>query len=354
MRVALIIPSLANKGPVLVVKELVDNLVRSGVICTVYYFDHICEVKMSCKTQQIRFSERIEFEKYDIIHCHLFRPDAWGFRWSFIKGVRKKLVSTIHNYFKDDLSFSYSKYKAIAGALLWRLYWSRFNRLVILTHSASKYYADYVSPRKLSVVYNGRNVQPEDIDGQDKAVFNEIRNHGRKVLGTIASFNARKGLEQVIKFLPGNPEFSFVIIGDGPEKNNLINLAHRLQVEDRVIFMGPRMNGFRYNQYFDVFMIPSRAEGVPLALLEAAALKVPIVCSNIDVFREVFAEDEVFFFELDNLESMRNALDKWRKEGASFSARAHERYLSCYTSEAMTANYMKIYTEIKNNHPNNR
>jgi glycosyltransferase involved in cell wall biosynthesis len=352
MRVAFIIPSLANKGPVLVVKELVDNLIKSGATCSVYYFDSISEVDMACATKQIRLSDKIDFARYDVIHCHLFRPDAWGFRWSFTKGVRKKLVSTIHNYFKDDLSFSYSRYKAAVGAFLWRLYWSRFSRLVVLTYSASKYYADYVSPRKINVVYNGRNVIPEDIDEQDKAVFLEIRNRGQKILGTIASFNARKGLEQVIKFLPDNPEFSFVVIGDGPEKNNLINLARHLRVEDRVRFMGPRINGYRYNQYFDVFMIPSRAEGVPLALLEAAALKVPIVCSDIDVFKEVFAEDEVFFFELDNLHSLRDALNKWRENGLEFRTRAYEKYLSCYTSSAMTANYMKIYTEIKNSHSN--
>lgn len=347
MKVAFILPSLANKGPVLVVRELADNFAQRGVECSVYYFDAISEVEMPCRTERISMLQKVDFSSYDIIHCHLLRPDIFGFINSFRAGNRKKLVTTLHNFFWEDLSFSYPGIGKYIGKVLWQISWRRFNKIVVLSEVAKKYYYRYINRDKLTTIYNGREVQHLAIEEQDKLIFNAFRENGLTILGTIASFNARKGLEQIVKLLAINKKYAFVVVGDGPEKGELQSLARSLNVEERICFIGMRANGFRYNSSFDVFVIPSRSEGVPLALLEAVSLKVPVLCSDIDVFKELFTEEEVLFFKLDDIESMNHTLSSLPDQRELYISKAYKRYTDNYTSKAMADKYFELYTAMK-------
>lgn len=61
MKLAYIVPSLAQRGPVLVVFHLVQEMLAHGHECTVYYFDNIIELKFPCKTERIFFLSLLIF-----------------------------------------------------------------------------------------------------------------------------------------------------------------------------------------------------------------------------------------------------------------------------------------------------
>ena len=65
-----------------------------------------------------------------------------------------------------------------------------------------------------------------------------------------------------------------VIIGDGPEKNNLIELAEKLRITDKTLFLGKRSDVNILLQGMDVFLMPSKYEGFGIAALEAATSRV--------------------------------------------------------------------------------
>lgn len=71
-----------------------------------------------------------------------------------------------------------------------------------------------------------------------------------------------------------------LILGEGPERINLLRLVHELDVGDTVELPGFRENPFPDIVAADLFCLPSRYEGFPLAVLEALALGVPIVASE--------------------------------------------------------------------------
>jgi glycosyltransferase involved in cell wall biosynthesis/O-antigen/teichoic acid export membrane protein len=71
-----------------------------------------------------------------------------------------------------------------------------------------------------------------------------------------------------------------VVLGEGPERINLLRLVQELGVDDTVELPGFRENPFPDIVAADLFCLPSRYEGFPLALLEALALGVPIVASE--------------------------------------------------------------------------
>lgn len=72
----------------------------------IYYFDNIIEVKPNCFTKQINFKEKVDFNKYDIVHSHMLRPDKYVAKNKIDNG-KTKYISTIHCNIFDDLSSSY-------------------------------------------------------------------------------------------------------------------------------------------------------------------------------------------------------------------------------------------------------
>ena len=54
-----------------------------------------------------------------------------------------------------------------------------------------------------------------------------------RIIGTNSGINKRKGLEQIIKALPLLPDYAFIAVGDGEERNKLIELAGKLKVSER-------------------------------------------------------------------------------------------------------------------------
>jgi glycosyltransferase involved in cell wall biosynthesis len=106
------------------------------------------------------------------------------------------------------------------------------------------------------------------------------------VVGTAARFDEVKRLDLLLRALPGLPSATLVLIGDGPEAGVLRALAARLGVAARVRFAGAVVDAARLFRAFDVFAAPSRKEGLPLAVVEAMALGVPVVASDIPAHRE--------------------------------------------------------------------
>ncbi len=77
--------------------------------------------------------------------------------------------------------------------------------------------------------------------------------------------------------------------------------------------------------------MPSRSEGFGLALIEAIQQKIPVICSDIEVFKELFSEKEITFFKLDDTISLKKALETALKIGKQKVELAYSRYINNYT-----------------------
>ena len=90
--------------------------------------------------------------------------------------------------------------------------------------------------------------------------------------------------------LTGMSDFFYVICGEGPLSSKLKTLAARLKMQDRLYMPGYCYNVRDYFAAADLFVFPSRHEGMSFALLEAMAAGLPVVCSDIRGSREVIAD----------------------------------------------------------------
>lgn len=94
---------------------------------------------------------------------------------------------------------------------------------------------------------------------------------------------------------------------------------------------------------FDVYVQPSKSEGFGIAVIEALVNKIPTVCSDIEVFRELFGSGEVEFFKLDDINSLYDAISSaLTKTDMSRDASATA-ISQKFSSEVMSLNYLSWY-----------
>jgi glycosyltransferase involved in cell wall biosynthesis len=343
MKIAYILPSLAHKGPILVVKDIVSQIYRRVDEIDVYYFDNIVEVEFDCPVHKIDFSTQIEFDKYDIIHSHMYRPDKYI--WMNRRKIRGKTVSTMHCDPRNDLRYTYNVFISVIFRWFWLMYISRHDKIVVLTkYILESYFGRYISKDKLLYIYNGRSEEYNgDINCDDKKAIEKIREQKYKIIGANALLTKRKGFHLVISALPFLSDYVFVVVGDGKEKKNLQKLAERLKVNDKCYFFGFRKNAASYLPYYDVYAMPSISEGFGLALIEAAMQRRSCVCSDIKPFKEMFTRDEVTFFSLGNIQSLISAITEAYENRAVKGERVYKRSISNYTSEIMGNSYFHLY-----------
>ena len=138
-----------------------------------------------------------------------------------------------------------------------------------------------ISPNKIQTIYN-----PIDLPLINKLKNNPVnlpfsKNSNHKIFITVGRLDSQKNISTLIKsFKNLSPENRLLIIGDGPEKNNLINLIQKYNLNKQVFLLGKKKNVYKYLNIADYFIFSSRAEGFPNVLIEAMACNLPIITSD--------------------------------------------------------------------------
>lgn len=111
-------------------------------------------------------------------------------------------------------------------------------------------------------------LQPEDVFLLSVGELSDRKNH-------VVVIEAMKQLVQ------RHPQLRYFICGQGEKKQELQQLIRKYHLEDHVKLLGFRTDVAELCQAADVFVFPSKQEGLPVALMEAMACGVPVVCSRI-------------------------------------------------------------------------
>ena len=254
---------------------------------------------------------------------------------------RARTVTTLHTYAKEGLRFSYGRYKSFFLVRLWKIAISGHDQVVVLSRDAIEYYKNLWNIKNITFVYNG-------INDTQMTTHNESGRQSKTIkIGAITSaggINPVKGIDQTIKAVAGLSDHMLYIAGkDTSESAALKELAQKLEVSERIHFLGHINDIASFINKMDLFVLASRSEGLPLSLLEIARAGKPIVCSKIPIFKEIMSEDEVVFFQLDNIESLKNAIKKAYKYREVYANNVYKAFISQYTTEKMAEKYLKVY-----------
>ena len=234
-------------------------------------------------------------KEIDILHTHGGIAGFYG-RWAARKARTPVVVHTLHgihylHYRNFFLKWSY--------AFLERLF-SRFTDALIYVSEADRRKGKMwklAAESRSHVIRNGIDF-PEP---PGRAELDSLRKElgiepGQAVVGTVARLHRQKGLIYLVRAARvlrlRHPEARIVMVGGGPLKQALVKTAERIVGPGGCLFLGERSDAREILPLFDVFVLPSLWEGLPLALIEAATIAKPIVASDIDGVREVIRNGE--------------------------------------------------------------
>jgi len=344
MKIAIILPTLRNTAPIMYVHKLVKYLIEFIEI-DIYYFDDTVEIQFPCTVKQIHMHDEIDFNKYDIIHSHLYRPDKY--LWLHRKKIKCKTISTIHSYIPFDLNSTYNWFVSFIYSRIWFIYLNRKNYLITLTNDLKNFYSGYLSKPQIKFIHTGYDLPDiyEPINKIDLDLINIFKIR-YTLIGAIANLTKQKGINQLIDAIAKDESFALLIIGDGKLKTELQKQAQLNNCLDRCIFLGYRIDAFRYLKYIDIYAMASYMEGFGIVVLEAALYKKPVLCSNIPVFRELFDKDTVAFFELNNPESILLNLKELRLNYSQYSNNIFRIVKEKYSTKRMADEYLSFYEDI--------
>lgn len=235
-------------------------------------------------------------ESFDTVHVHDIPALAPFFLFAGRANGVENLVCSLHGMWK------FSGYKRAVIEPLWRIADPFVTAYVPVSKATRDFWVRHygISPEKTRVIYNG--IDTEEFDpkaiGTDPTEFD-----GKPVVGTVGSLTPVKGQSSLIKAAPEIlerfPDAEFVLVGDGPLRDELESLARNLGVEEHVRFTGIRQDIPEILSQFDVFVFPSRpansqrvAETLGIAVLEAMAMEVPVIASDTGGVSEVIEQGE--------------------------------------------------------------
>lgn len=240
----------------------------------------------------------IRKEKYDGLHCHT--PVAGLIARSAAKraGTKTRVIYTAHGF---------HFYKG-APVLNWLLYYpiekwmSRYTDVLITINREDYQRAKRKFHAKEISYVPGVGIDVEKI--QSVQVNWKVK---RKEIGiaeddflllSVGELNKNKNHEVVIRALAElkNPKIKYVICGQGPLKGYLEDLAEELGVKEQLFLLGFRTDVIEICKSANVFVFPSKREGLSVALMEAMACKLPCVVSKIRGNTDLIKEGKGGYF----------------------------------------------------------
>ena len=165
-----------------------------------------------------------------------------------------------------------------------------------------------------------------------------------RLLFSVGELNDNKNHKLVIEALARleGTDIHYVVAGKGYKHDSLCELAVRLGVSDRVHFLGYRNDVAELYSAADIFCFPSIREGLSVALMEAMASKLPVICSNIRGNVDLINDSPSCLFDPYSVESCMSAIEKvMTADLAALGEKNRER-----VSQFSIQNVLKIMTDI--------
>jgi glycosyltransferase involved in cell wall biosynthesis len=288
-------------------------------------------------------------DDYDInlIHSHGYKTDAYGYLAARNAGV--PIVATSHLWTRRTTSL---RLYAYIDQLILR----RFNHVVAVSDEiATEIRAAGVSPDKVSVIDNG--VDLEAFQNPSLKARAEFGESGMRIVGGVGRLVDQKGFDYLLRAVPRIlerfPNTKFLIVGEGTERAKLEALASELNISRQVQFLGVRSDMPSIYASFDVFILPSVNEGMPIALIEAMASAKPVVATRVAAVPKIVVHGQTgLLIEPRNPEALSKAICMLLENSAlceRLSKAALARIQQQFSSEVMAQRYLRLYHELRIN-----
>ncbi|MGN0342724.1 MAG: glycosyltransferase family 4 protein [Roseburia sp.] len=353
---------LKNKGHDVRILTLSNGMesYRDG---TVYYIKSISmefiypNVRMPVSYHNFLLRELIDW-KPDVIHsqCEFF---SFQFAKYIAKHTGAPIVHTYHTLYEQYVTYVIpGKFigKRMVGRFS-RIRLKRVNRIIAPTGKVRDTLQEYGVKNDIQIVPSGISLEQHN-----HRMSKEEQKKKRRILGipdnhhvllNLGRLGTEKNLEELLEFfavvLKKNPDLTFVIVGDGPDKKNLEKLSIDLGIGSHVIFVGmvEPSQVQEYYQLADIFVSASTSETQGLTYIEAAANGLPLLCRRDSCLCGVIKEG-VNGYEYTSMDEFLCKLNvmienaQWRSNAGKYSEKIAESFDKGHFAEAMETIYESL------------
>jgi glycosyltransferase involved in cell wall biosynthesis len=320
--------------------DYVDELKNAGIeiFCIEKNFKHTDYFTF------LKIAKILRKNKTDIVHTHNTQPLIEGTLGALLSGV-KTIIHTDHaRKFPDKRRYMIAEWIA-----------SKFVKKIVGVSQETiddlvKF--ERISQKKCTVIFNGI-VKKKFHDKIDTVFLKKslgIHNDSF-IIGVCARLSEQKGLSYLINSMPyvlsHFPQTTLVIVGDGILFHKLKDESEKLGISENVVFCGKRLDIPEILQIFDLYVLPSLWEGLPIGLIEAMASGCPIIATNVGGNKSIICsgdngvlvepkDSDTLALEILNLLKNPNLRSLYSKRGI-------EKFNNNFDSKIMTDKYINLY-----------
>lgn len=284
----------------------VECLVHQDIDIT--YQEDLKNVKINkiigIKKNPLKFiKDVINFYKnnqYDIVHLN--ECTSLFFIYVFPVLFNKKINFIVHSHNGNG------KYK-ILHKLIASIQNKRANIKLACSDVAGKWMFE---DDNYEIINNGIDLKKYQYNYEEKNILaKEFDVENKVIIGSVARFEKQKNHKKIIniykEYYKINSNSCLILVGEGTEKTEIINLVNEYKLNDNVIFLGIRDDVNSLLKLFDVLLIPSLYEGLPFIMIEAQAAALPILSSN-NISNQIEITDLVY------KECLETADEEWARD----------------------------------------
>lgn len=263
--------------------HLVERLEGSGVVT------HCLSRRRDDPLWALRLAQLIRSGGWDVVHVHSPLPGSVArIVVRTMRGARPHLVSTEHN-----------AWGTFAPPTRWlNRATSRWDEATFAVSDETRHSMSGPAAVIARTLAHGIDVQAaRNLGSERAAVRAELGlSESDVVIGTVANFRVQKDYPNFLAaaraLLDRGVAARFVVVGQGPMEAEVRARAAELDLDDHVLFTGFRPDAVRVMSAFDVFTLASSWEGLPVVLMEALALGLPIVATKVGGVAETMLDGE--------------------------------------------------------------
>ena len=291
----------------------------------------------------------IEDKGIDIVHCHDYKANL-----HCVFATPNKVVKITTNHLWTSETFMLRLYETFDGFL-----GNCFHRIVGVSDKITEQVKKFLIDKKRAItIYNGIDLERYAPSVEKKVILRDKLglSDDNLLLGAVGRLSVQKGYPYLLEALSlikdEFPHVRLVFVGAGPEHDHLKEIVEKLALTDIVRFAGIQKDMPDVYRSIDALVMSSISEGLPLVLLEALAMKVPVVATKVGAIPKV-VENRVtgLLCESEDVKGLAQQLrcvilDANLRESITASGRKlMEEKLS---AQAMARQYEDIYKEVLN------
>ena len=369
-KLLIVAPSLAIGGMEKVLINLVNSLSEEKydiTIKTIYdNFEMAGNLNSNIKYSSFYRSSKIKKFDYIKVRAYTFMlkkfspkilykllvKEKYDTEIAFFRGASIKIVSGSNNNNSNKIAWVHNDFTKCTGIFDWfnneektKDAYKKFNKIVCVSQYAKEKFIERMGIKENVIVRYNINLT-DDIKNKAEEKIEEKFNENTFKVCSVGRLVEAKGYDRLLKIhkrlMDEGLKHDLIIVGDGPDKENLMNYINDNNLNKSVYLLGSKSNPYKYIKNSDLFVCSSRWEGFSTVISEAVILEKPIITTRVSGVEELFLNNKYGLITDNDEEDLYINLKRMLTD-----KNLYNKYLNCINERASFFDINKLIFEVE-------